>query len=108
MKYPDNRVPLLSGGPLKSKYQFEQLHFHWGLNDKEGSEHTINRRSSAMEMHVLFRNTQYDDTAEATNYRNGLAVLGFRFEVRWTGKLPDMHELSVCSFRFQRQIKLPS
>lgn len=81
MKYPDDRVPLLSGGPLKSKYQFEQLHFHWGLKNNEGSEHTINKRASAMEMHVLFRNTKYDSVAEATSFRDGLSVLGFLFEV---------------------------
>lgn len=87
MKYPDGRVPLLSGGPLKSKYSFEQLHFHWGLKNNEGSEHTIDGRYSSMEMHALFRNTKYDQISDATNYRNGLAVLGFLFEVRWTGKL---------------------
>lgn len=83
MKYDENRVPLLSGGPLKSKYQFEQLHFHWGLKDNEGSEHTIDGETSAMEMHLLFRNVKYEDVAEATSYRNGLAVIGFLFEVRW-------------------------
>lgn len=87
MKYPDGRVPLLSGGPLKSKYSFEQLHFHWGLKNNEGSEHTIDGRYSSMEMHALFRNTKYDQISDATSYRNGLAVLGFLFEVRWTGKL---------------------
>lgn len=81
MKYPDDRVPLLSGGPLKSKYQFEQLHFHWGLKNNEGSEHTIDKKASAMEMHALFRNVKYKDVPDATSYRDGLAVLGFLFEV---------------------------
>ena len=31
----------VSGGPLSSKYKFEQFHFHWGGNDKEGSEHRV-------------------------------------------------------------------
>lgn len=35
-------APCLSSGPLNDKeYVFEQLHFHWGANDLEGSEHTI-------------------------------------------------------------------
>lgn len=85
MKYPEDRVPLLSGGPLKSQYRFEQLHFHWALRNNEGSEHLIDNQASAMEMHVLFRNTKYEDVSEASNYRNGLAVVGFLFEVRWTG-----------------------
>lgn len=35
-------MPELSGGPLRGVYRFEQLHFHWGENDNEGSENTIN------------------------------------------------------------------
>lgn len=32
----------ISGGPLKGKYVFTQLHFHWGTNDSFGSEDLIN------------------------------------------------------------------
>ena len=31
----------ISGGGLPSKFQFAQLHFHWGSNDFHGSEHRI-------------------------------------------------------------------
>ena len=31
----------ISGGPLDGEYQFAQLHFHWGSNGKQGSEHTV-------------------------------------------------------------------
>lgn len=34
--------PKISGGPLVGKYEFVQLHYHWGSNDLEGSENTIN------------------------------------------------------------------
>lgn len=34
-----------------------------------------------MEMHLLFRNVKYEDVRDAVNYRDGLAVLGFLFEV---------------------------
>lgn len=33
--------PSLSGGPLKGRYEFSQLHFHWGENDTMGSEDSI-------------------------------------------------------------------
>ena len=34
--------PLLSGGPLNVKYEFMEMHFHWGDNvSGHGSEHTI-------------------------------------------------------------------
>ena len=32
-----------TGGPFgDEEYQFQQLHFHWGSVDTQGSEHTIN------------------------------------------------------------------
>lgn len=37
-----NKHPYISGGPLQSDYVFKQLHFHWGVNNNVGSEHTIN------------------------------------------------------------------
>lgn len=40
-QWPDNEIPFISGGPLQSQYIFNQLHFHWGINNQEGSEHTI-------------------------------------------------------------------
>lgn len=33
--------PYIYGGPLKDKYVFSQIHFHWGKTALEGSEHTI-------------------------------------------------------------------
>lgn len=33
--------PSLTGGPLKGRYEFVQLHFHWGENDSIGSEDLI-------------------------------------------------------------------
>lgn len=34
----------IKGGPLLNNepYIFAQLHFHWGNDDTEGSEHTLN------------------------------------------------------------------
>merc|ERR1719188_1938817 len=31
----------ISGGPLETKYTLTQLHFHWGSQPGQGSEHTI-------------------------------------------------------------------
>ena len=35
----DEEVGKLTGGPLSGEYQILQLHFHWGADDKRGSEH---------------------------------------------------------------------
>lgn len=32
----------VTGGPLSYKYQFYQIHVHYGLQDETGSEHSIN------------------------------------------------------------------
>lgn len=39
----DTRHPVnISGGPLSYRYQFHEIHLHYGLNDNVGSEHTVN------------------------------------------------------------------
>jgi hypothetical protein len=37
-KYP----PAVYGAVLKDRYVMDTFHFHWGLRDYRGSEHTIN------------------------------------------------------------------
>lgn len=32
----------VTGGPLSYKYQFQEIHVHYGLHDQFGSEHSIN------------------------------------------------------------------
>ncbi|EFN79723.1 Carbonic anhydrase 2 [Harpegnathos saltator] len=73
----------VNGGPLgNDMYVFEQLHFHWGKNDNEGSETLINNQSSAMECHAVFRKEDYKSMNEALNYQDGLAVVGFMYDVK--------------------------
>lgn len=71
----------MSGGPLNGTYVFEQLHFHWGENDWEGSEDLINNHSFAMELHAVFYKDDYGSMNGAVSHRDGLAVLAFFFEV---------------------------
>ena len=71
----------MSGGPLTGTYVFEQLHFHWGKNDSEGSEDLINNHSFAMELHGVFYKGIYKSMKEAIKHKDGLAVLAYFFEV---------------------------
>lgn len=32
----------ISGGPLAYRYQFEEIYIHYGIENNQGSEHTIN------------------------------------------------------------------
>ena len=38
----DAEAGILEGGNLNGSYQIKQFHFHWGKDDFQGSEHTLN------------------------------------------------------------------
>ncbi|NXV81407.1 CAH15 anhydrase, partial [Atlantisia rogersi] len=71
----------ISGGGLPGKYRALQLHFHWGSPAGNGSEHTLDGRQFPMELHIVHINVKYRTLAEAKGHPNGLAVLGFFFQV---------------------------
>ena len=37
-----NEVPFITGGGLTNRFNFYQLHFHWGKDSLRGSEHHTN------------------------------------------------------------------
>ncbi|XP_075162096.1 carbonic anhydrase 2 [Haematobia irritans] len=81
-----SRAPYISSGPLegKGKYEFQQLHFHWGEDNSVGSEDRINNVSFPMELHIVFRNTKYVDFNEASVRDDGVAVMAFFYEINET------------------------
>lgn len=50
--YNINGISELVGGPLQGKYVLEQFHCHWGPDNDEGSEHTINGKKYAGEVSI--------------------------------------------------------
>ncbi|NWW54826.1 CAH9 anhydrase, partial [Pedionomus torquatus] len=70
----------ITGGNAQ-QYRATQLHLHWGSPSGPGSEHTVNGRRFAAEIHVVHYNTKYDSFNEAMVYPDGLAVLGAFLEV---------------------------
>ncbi|NWI63803.1 CAH15 anhydrase, partial [Todus mexicanus] len=74
----------ISGGGLPGRYRALQLHFHWGSPARNGSEHTIDGLQLPMELHIVHMNVKYQTLAEAKGHPNGLAVLGFFFQVSET------------------------
>ncbi|GAB0097666.1 Carbonic anhydrase [Sergentomyia squamirostris] len=81
---PPNVV--LSGGGLPSEYVMEQMHFHWG------SEHTINGRRYALELHLVHFDSKYPTIQEAVGNRSGVAVLGVLFYVSSEAN-PDLENI---------------
>merc|ERR1712025_4153 len=71
-------VGIISGGNLNGSYQILQLHFHWGSDDTEGSEHTLNGKEYPIELHIVHVQKGNPDPL---NTKGGLAVTGFFFEV---------------------------
>ncbi|KAK4881969.1 hypothetical protein RN001_005288 [Aquatica leii] len=80
--FDSEQKPMISGGPLIGDYEFAQLHFHWGANDEEGSENTINNSSYPLEIHIVFYQEAYGSFQEATEHPDGLAVLSFLYTGR--------------------------
>ncbi|GAB6028705.1 Carbonic AnHydrase [Chamberlinius hualienensis] len=61
-------------------YSFRNIHFHFGSSNDAGSEHHINSKAFAMEMHSVFYNTKYSD-ADCLKNPDGVVVLGTLFEI---------------------------
>ena len=60
----------LTGGPLSYKYQFEELHIHYGIGNSQGSEHTLNGYAFPAEVIIIYM--QY--TAKRTFVQSHHAV----------------------------------
>jgi len=75
--------PTISGGrlPAGDTFEFAQLHWHWGSEDSHGSEHTIDAKIYPMEVHLVHWNKKYGTIGEALKHTDGLAVIGFMYEV---------------------------
>ncbi|XP_050399799.2 carbonic anhydrase 4-like [Patella vulgata] len=71
----------IENGGLPGKYKLLQLHFHWGSNNDKGSEHTINGEQFPMEMHLVHYLTSAGDVGQSVTLSEGLAVIGFMFEI---------------------------
>ncbi|KAJ8286505.1 hypothetical protein GJAV_G00039950 [Gymnothorax javanicus] len=72
------------GGGLPGDYTTLQLHFHWGSNSTNGSEHTVNGRRYPMEMHIVNMKTDhYPNFTAALEDPTGLAVLGVFIDVAY-------------------------
>ncbi|XP_076025091.1 carbonic anhydrase IV c [Genypterus blacodes] len=70
----------LTGGGLPGHYRAAQFHFHWGVEGRAGSEHTIDGERFPMEMHIVHIKEPYGSLTEAEHDMAGIALLAFLFE----------------------------
>ncbi|XP_009976686.1 PREDICTED: carbonic anhydrase 1-like [Tauraco erythrolophus] len=74
-EHKDNQSVLI-GGPITGTYRLWQFNFHWGQTDKQGSEHTVDGRKYASELHLTQWNLdKYSTVAEAFNKPDSLAIV---------------------------------
>ncbi|XP_043479644.1 carbonic anhydrase 2-like isoform X1 [Leptopilina heterotoma] len=76
--------PYIFGGLLSpgKDYEFQALHFHWGRKNNRGSEHLLNGVRYPMEMHLIHKNTIYENMEIALNNSDGLSVIGVFFQLQ--------------------------
>ncbi|XP_047984367.1 carbonic anhydrase 1-like [Leguminivora glycinivorella] len=67
--------PYLEGGCFRDKHVISQVHFHWGANMMEGSDHTVDKRRYPAEMQVTYFRAQYMTQQEALKYEDGVVVV---------------------------------
>lgn len=93
----------VSGGGLDGTYIAVQLHFHWGENDEEGSEHVFKDRKYPLEMHIVHFKESYGSITEAVKHGDGLAVLGIFFVTEGAEENPSLKPLidSLDSISFK-------
>lgn len=77
-----DNAPTVTGGRLGSDvFEFAQFHWHWGSASTQGSEHTLDNKEYPAELHLVHFNKKYGDIGTAVSKADGLAVLGFFYEV---------------------------
>lgn len=54
----------LLGGPLPDIYNFENAHWHWGKKDNAGSEHAMDARRYAAELHLVTYNSKFSKSID--------------------------------------------
>ena len=67
------------------RFDFLQLHWHWGSDSSKGSEHTMNGKEYPLEVHLVHVNSKYyvDGAPSNDNFAksDGLAVIGIFYEI---------------------------
>jgi len=73
------KIKYANGGTLTGndadEYKLLQVHYHWGMDDTKGSEHTMDGSPAPLEVHFVHQNTN-----SGAEYKDQLLVIGVLYE----------------------------
>lgn len=104
-EYSNGEQVSISGGPLGDEYILHHFHFHWGSTNDKGSEHTLNGQQYASEIHFVHYNKKYRSFDEAAAAPQGLAVIGFFYQVSFLIKKTFKIFLNLIFFQISSQLQ---
>ncbi|XP_044732511.1 carbonic anhydrase 2-like [Chrysoperla carnea] len=73
--------PFIEHGGLKYRYVLDQLHFHWGNTNLRGSEHAINSRYYAAEIHAVHVRSDYEKLKDVIEDPQGVLVIAYMLKL---------------------------
>ena len=91
----------ISGGNLPGTFVYEAFDMHWGANSSYGSEHTINNYRYAAEIHLTFRNIEYETFEEALFHVDGTAVIAVFFDAKAASHQRGLAPLAESLFQIK-------
>ncbi|XP_043275511.1 carbonic anhydrase-related protein 10 isoform X2 [Venturia canescens] len=72
----------ISGGPLSYRYQFHEIHLHYGQHDRLGSEHTVDGYAFPAEIQIYGFNSQlYNNFSDALHRAQGIVAVSLLLQV---------------------------
>lgn len=81
--YQISMTTALHGAHLNQshRYRLDQFHCHWGSDDTQGSEHTVDNNHYSAELHFVHYNMEkYHTMSKAARHPDGLVVLSVFLE----------------------------
>ncbi|XP_063312665.1 carbonic anhydrase 4-like [Pelobates fuscus] len=116
----------IKDGGLSGTYNIVQLHFHWGSEMSEGSEHSINGERFPMELHIVHNssgghlavlgffyeentsnNTKYDGIINGLNMITSKGSIANVTNLRLVDLIPESRELELY-YRYNGSLTTPN
>lgn len=82
-----DNCPYLDGGPLDDRYNFSQIHYHWGHSTLEGSYHSVDSNHLPLEVHCVHFKSSYGDQTTALEHPDGILIVVIFYHINTENSL---------------------